>query len=379
MPHLSLIKDDIENKGYAAIFVDFENVYYYLRNRYADLPDLTEYTLEMLRNLRTYLEQELNLLPIVHFAYADFERLASAPLGSLYLMGIEIRNVLGAQHKNAADMRLCIDAMQLLYTRPEIRTFVFVAGDRDYIPVIQHIQTQARTVKAVAFRGNLSGDLLQNIRDENFIDAHALLGEDSRVRLEREAAYAQERERILEERRREEAEKRKQARADVSPSGTAIKGEGPAADATGKADAGNGAIDGTTGEKTLPAARETQSAGATQAARDAHSAGAAAERAAKSKSMSFAKPIPLMTEEQRFCVKFMLKEYGTYPEIFIGPFLHRLTDSLPQLADYERKAILTDLEQFGAIRVEVRKGEPYDYRVIIVNYNHPDVRELNPG
>ena len=367
MPHLSLIKDDIADKGYAAIFVDFENVYYYLRNQYADLPDLTEYTLEMLRNLRTYLEQQLNLLPIVHFAYADFERLASAPLGSLYLMGIEIRNVLGAQHKNAADMRLCIDAMQLLYTRPEIRTFVFVAGDRDYIPVIQHIQTQARTVKAVAFRGNLSGDLLQNIREENFIDAYALLDEDTRTRLEREAAYAQDRERILEERRREEAEKR-----------PAAAGDGESDSAFDDASAGEkhaAASMSASSQGVHPASRagEMQAADAAQAARTERSEGKTLPQTA------FAKPVPLVTEEHRYCLKFMLKEYGAYPEIFLGPFLHRLTDGLPQLADYERKAILTDLEQFGAIRIEVRKGEPYDYRVIIVNYNHPDVRTLNPG
>ena len=367
MPHLNLARDRTEDKRYAAIFVDFENVYYYLRNQYADLPDLTEYTLEMLRNLRTYLEQQLNLLPIVHFAYADFERLASAPLGSLYLMGIEIRNVLGAQHKNAADMRLCIDAMQLLYTRPEIRTFVFVAGDRDYIPVIQHIQTQARTVKAVAFRGNLSGDLLQNIREENFIDAYALLDEDSRTRLEREAAYAQDRERILEERRREEAEKLNAAAGGGERDSTSDD------TSAGKKRSAVSTSVSSQGVHPAALAGEMQAADATQAARMERGAGKT------SPQTMFAKPVPLVTEEHRYCLKFMLKEYGAYPEIFLGPFLHRLTDGLPQLADYERKAILSDLEQFGAIRIEVRKGEPFDYRVIIVNYNHPDVRMLNPG
>ncbi len=204
-------------RGYAAIFVDFENVFYFLQNQYAALPDLTEYALELLRNLRAYLEEELNLNPILRYAYADIERLSAMPLGSLYLMGIEVRNVLGTQHKNAADMRLCIDAMQALYTRPDIGTFVFVAGDRDYIPVIQHIQTQARTVKAVAFRGNLSGDLLQNIGERNFIDALTLFDEESLKRLEQDAAYAREAERLREEARQKAQEERRIQEAPPAP------------------------------------------------------------------------------------------------------------------------------------------------------------------
>ncbi|MCB2204497.1 NYN domain-containing protein [bacterium] len=313
-------------KGYAAVFVDFENVFYYLKSQYTDLPDLTEYTLELIRNLRVYLEQELGLAPIVRYAYADFERLAAAPLGSLYLMGIEIRNVMGVQHKNAADMRLCIDAMQILYTRPDIEAFVFVAGDRDYIPVIQHIQTQAKTVKAVAFRGNLSGDLLQNIGDDNFVDATSLFDEESLKRLEKEAAYAR-----LAEQHREQA--RKEALEAKKPEPQAVPEQ-----------------------NTEPVKPQKESVGS-----------------------RFRSPVPVVTEDQKRCLDLMLTEYGSHPEIWLSPFLRKLTDVLPALADFERKNILYDLEQFGAICVEQRKGEPYDYRVILVNYNHPTVRELNPG
>lgn len=345
MPHLSKPRENHEERRYAAIFVDFENVFYYLQNQYADLPDLTEYALELLRNLRVYLENELGLLPIVRYAYADFERLAAAPLGSLYLMGIEIRNVLGAAHKNAADMRLCIDAMSVLYTRPDITTFVFVAGDRDYIPVIQHIQTQARTVKAVAFRGNLSGDLLQNIGEGHFIDARSLLGEESVVRLEKDAAYAREAERIREENRKREQEERAREMAAAAAQQTA-SGDGSAY------------------------RQETQAPAPVAVKR---------QQTRKEEPASFNKPIPATTDDQRLALDLMLSEYGNHPEIWLSPFLRRITDALPRLADYERKNILYDLEQIGAIRVEMRKGEPYDYRVILVNYNHPTVRELNPG
>lgn len=339
MPHLTPYADTNESLGYAAIFVDFENVFYFLRNEYGDLPDLTEYTLEILRNLRSYIENEYKLSPIVRYAYADFEKLNDAPLGSLYLMGIEIRNVLGAQHKNAADMRLCIDAMQVLYTRPDIKTFVFVAGDRDYIPVIQHIQTQARTVKAVAFRGNLSGDLLQNIGDSNFIDAKTLLAPESQKKLEQDAAYAKEAERIREENRLKEQEKtREAAQAQASDNG------GPHA------------------KPAFSVARQRDGNG--------HSV---------EHKTWFHPSVKIVAEDQKTCLEIMLFEYGNHPEIWLRPFLRKLNEVFPNLADYERKALLSDLEIQGAIKIEIRSGDPYNYSVIIVNYNHPSVRELNPG
>jgi uncharacterized LabA/DUF88 family protein len=354
MPHLSRHHETIDDREYAAILIDFENIYYYLQNEYADPQELPEIILEMLRSLSTHMQEDLGLHTIVRFAYADFERLQASPLGSMYLMGIEIRNVLGAQHKNAADMRLCIDAMQLLYTRPDIRTFVFVAGDRDYIPVIQHIQTQARTVKAVAFEGNLSGDLLQNIGKDNFINAAELLGKERVERLEKDAAYALEKRRIVEEKRREmqaerdraiaaELEKIQDGHAEITPEGKLQSA-------------------GTLNEGKVPDEKTAQKA-----------------QTKKDDTVKFEPVIPIENEFERTALKFMLEEYGSYSEIYLIPFLRKFNDLLPRLADHDRKAILFSLEQYGAIRVKVRRAQPFDYRVIIVNYNHETVRELNPG
>ena len=118
--------------------------------------------LDIVRSLREQLSDK-GLDSLISYAYADFERLATAPQGALYLMGVSTRNVLGTDHKNAADMQLCIDALEVMYTRPDIGTFVLVAGDRDYIPVLQHLRRQARQVLVAGFRESVSGDLLQNI------------------------------------------------------------------------------------------------------------------------------------------------------------------------------------------------------------------------
>lgn len=115
--------------AHAAVFLDYENILYHLKKEYADPPQVTDVIAEILRNLREYLAEHYKLDVIIFKAYADFERMASA-LGSLYLMGIDTHNVLGTDHKNAADMRLCIDLMEVLYTRPDIQHFVLVAGAR---------------------------------------------------------------------------------------------------------------------------------------------------------------------------------------------------------------------------------------------------------
>ncbi|RZK45439.1 MAG: NYN domain-containing protein, partial [Hymenobacter sp.] len=160
---------------YAAVFIDFENIYYFLKNHYLDPQDPHDYALDLLRSLRETLRTTYGLDSLVLNAYADFDKLPTGPQGPLYLMGVTTRNVLGTDHKNAADMQLCIDALEVLYTRPAIGTFVLVGGDRDYIPVIQHLRRQARLVKVVGFRESVSGDLLQLLGQEHFLDARDLL------------------------------------------------------------------------------------------------------------------------------------------------------------------------------------------------------------
>jgi hypothetical protein len=74
----------------------------------------------------------------------------------------------------------------------------------------------------------------------------------------------------------------------------------------------------------------------------------------------------------------MLRHFGDKTEVWMTPFLHRLREEMPLLAEYERKSLVTDLSEMGAIAVEKRPGSPKDFSVIIINWQHPDVRRLNP-
>jgi len=302
-----------EGPSYAAVFVDFENVYYFLKNHFHDPPDLNDYVLALVRKLRDDLAAR-GLDCLVLNAYADFERLATAPQGGLYLMGVSTRNVLGTHHKNAADMQLCIDAMEVLYTRPDIGTFVLVAGDRDYIPLLQHLRRQARQVLVAGFREATSGDLLQNLGLQHFLDARELLPPAILALLE--------------------------ARRNGRPAAPAAAAPAPVA----------------------PTA--TPDAEAAPAFDPVH---------------------PLAGPDELACLAFMvaelqrLSQHRLVHELWLTPFLRRLTDEFPALPEYERRDLINALRTAGALRIEKREGEQHPFSVIVLNPEHPDVRTLVPA
>jgi hypothetical protein len=359
---------------YAAVFIDFENVYYFLKNHYLDPQDPHDYALDLVRALRDTLKRELGLDSLVLYAYADFDKLPSGPQGPLYLMGVDTRNVLGTDHKNAADMQLCIDALEVLYTRPDIGTFVLVAGDRDYIPVLQHLRRQARQVKVVGFRESVSGDLLLMLGQEHYLDARQLLPAERLQALEDHRAG---RIRLGEEKRRlreqglagvqsaaaRQAAQDAAAQAEPQPAGAPVLAEAIAASAP---------------ESTpTPDAPETSPA-------PARPASASVAEPAGGEG-GFAPIRRLTSTNERRCLEYLMEQIQRYggqqgtPEIWASPFLRRLTDVLPELPDWERRQLLSHLRDAGALRLEKREGEPHPFSVIIVNYQHPDVRELHPG
>ena len=349
---------------YAAVFIDFENVYYFLKNHFQDPPDLNDYVLDIVRALREQLSEK-GLDCLISYAYADFERLATAPQGALYLMGVSTRNVLGTAHKNAADMQLCIDALEVMYTRPEIGTFVLVAGDRDYIPVLQHLRRQARQVLVAGFRESVSGDLLQNIGADHFLDARDLLAPEKIAQLEKRRT---DRLAMAEESRR----LREQGTAGVQTAAAqavrSAAAAGPDSDVAAK----------TNPAEALPAA---------PAPRAIVPAVARPALRLPEEVPDFAPARRLSGDIERRTLAFMLAEFQKLEakqqrrvtELWLGPFMRLLTDELPELPDYERRDQLNKLRDAGTIRIEKREGEPHPFSVIVVNYSHPDVQALHPG
>jgi uncharacterized LabA/DUF88 family protein len=96
-------------------------------------------------------------------AYADWSRPEFAKYQhSLAQNGITLIQVtrFGAQQKNAADILMAVDAMEVLITHPDVSTFMLVAGDGDYSPLVQRLREFGKRVVGVGTKASASARLV---------------------------------------------------------------------------------------------------------------------------------------------------------------------------------------------------------------------------
>lgn len=152
-----------------ALMIDAENLYIHLSQSMGGqiaASALWTMTYRIVEDLR----ERLGGRAVIQRAYADFEQLPKIQ-GRLSIQGIDPVNVAGRGHKNAADMRLTVDAMELLYCRPDVQGYVIGSGDRDYIPLIHHAYRKGCDVWVFAFADCLSRDLVQLVPTDHILNA----------------------------------------------------------------------------------------------------------------------------------------------------------------------------------------------------------------
>jgi uncharacterized LabA/DUF88 family protein len=96
-------------------------------------------------------------------AYADWSRPEFAKHQyNLAQNGITLIQVtrFGAQQKNAADVLMAVDAMEVLITHPDVGTFMLVAGDGDYSPLVQRLREFGKYVVGVGTKASASSRLV---------------------------------------------------------------------------------------------------------------------------------------------------------------------------------------------------------------------------
>src|SRR5207244_4719614 len=71
----------------------------------------------------------------------------------------------GQSGKNSADIRLCVDAMDLAYSKEHIDTFVVVSGDSDFSPLVSKLKELGKHVIGLGMTESTS-DLLRDNCDE---------------------------------------------------------------------------------------------------------------------------------------------------------------------------------------------------------------------
>ncbi len=135
----------------AALLIDFDNVTLGIRS------DLT-------KELKQLLNSDIIKGKVaVSRAYADWRRYHQyiVPLSESSI-DLIFAPAFGNNKKNATDIRLAIDAMELVFTRPEIGTFILLSGDSDFSMLVIKLKEYGKYVIGVGIRESASDLLIQN-------------------------------------------------------------------------------------------------------------------------------------------------------------------------------------------------------------------------
>src|SRR2546430_1942037 len=140
----------------AALLIDFDNVTMGIRS-------------DLGKELRSLLSSEIIKGKVaVQRAYADWRRYPQyiVPLSESSI-DLIFAPAYGSSKKNATDIRLAIDALELVFTRPEIGTFILLSGDSDFSSLVIKLKEYGKYVIGVGIRESSSDLLIQNC-DEYF-------------------------------------------------------------------------------------------------------------------------------------------------------------------------------------------------------------------
>lgn len=147
-PHQS----DQQVRGlHAALLVDFDNVTLGVRS-------------DLQHQLNAITNSEMFRGKIsVKRAYADWRRYPQyiVPLSEASI-DLIFAPAFGANKKNATDIRLAIDALELVFVRPEIGTFILLSGDSDFSSLVLKLKEYGKYVIGIGIRESASELLVQN-------------------------------------------------------------------------------------------------------------------------------------------------------------------------------------------------------------------------
>jgi uncharacterized protein (TIGR00288 family) len=135
----------------AALMIDFDNVTMGIRS-------------DLQNQLRKLLNSEIIKGKVaVQRAYADWRRYPQyiVPLSEASI-DLIFAPAFGSNKKNATDIRLAIDALELVFTRPEIGTFILLSGDSDFSSLVLKLKEYGKYIIGVGLRESSSDLLIQN-------------------------------------------------------------------------------------------------------------------------------------------------------------------------------------------------------------------------
>jgi len=135
----------------AALLIDFDNVTMGMRS-------------DLSKELNSLLNSDIIKGKVtVQRAYADWRRYPQyiVPL-SEHSVDLIFAPAYGSSKKNATDIRMAIDAMELVFIRPEIGTFILLTGDSDFSSLVLKLKEYGKYVIGVGIQESSSDILVQN-------------------------------------------------------------------------------------------------------------------------------------------------------------------------------------------------------------------------
>lgn len=154
-----------ENNEDVVVFFDFENIVYSLRNMLGENPNF-----EVLMDKC----QEYGRIVLAR-AYADWSRhntviapLQASGFDPVYVPTYFYESKERKARKNAVDIHIAIEAIEIMYTQPHINTFILLTGDKDFIPLANALRRHGKTVIAIGVQGTTSPYMRQATDDFEF-------------------------------------------------------------------------------------------------------------------------------------------------------------------------------------------------------------------
>ena len=150
-PHVEAAGPVLPSAPNAALLIDFDNVTMGIRS-------------DLSKELKTLLNSDIIKGKVtVQRAYADWRRYPQyiVPLSEASV-DLIFAPAYGSSKKNATDIRMAIDGMELVFIRPEIGTYILLTGDSDFSSLVLKLKEYGKYVVGVGIQESSSDILVQN-------------------------------------------------------------------------------------------------------------------------------------------------------------------------------------------------------------------------
>ena len=142
-----------EREHTLAVFIDFENLALGFKGKKDKRFDIKKVLERLIEKGKI----------IVKKAYADWAGFSDYKRAlheaAIELIDIPKRSMTG---KNSADIRLCVDAIDLCYSKEHIDTFTIVSGDSDFSPLVSKLKENGKRVIGLGMKESSSNLLIDN-------------------------------------------------------------------------------------------------------------------------------------------------------------------------------------------------------------------------